>query len=236
MTSIYRLIEDCIATSGGDDFIPGVLALVESMGASQLMIFEPVGDTVVCLVSRNYSRLRTGDLLARRYLDGWFRQDPLLPELLRMETGQTRLRRMEDIVAGMPEAYLDIFFNQPGLAGKTTVLAAGSVRRLMVNFYHGDAGGTAPDQEQDEALMSLVARLVLNHFETRPATGYPACLSALSERERQVCLGVLDGKKTELIAGDLDLSPATVVTYRRRAYEKLGISSAGSLFALCRQA
>lgn len=232
MPSIYRLIEDCIATSGGDDFIPGVLALVERMGASQLMIFEAPGDTVVCLVSRNYSRLRTGDLLARRYLDGWFRQDPLLPELMRMQTGETRLRRMEEIVSGMSEDYVDIFFNQPGLAGKTTVLAAGSARRLMVNFYHGEAGGA----ELDEALMSLVARLVLVHYETQPAPGYPACLAALSERERQVCLGVLDGKKTELIAGDLDLSPATIVTYRRRAYEKLGISSRGSLFALCRQA
>lgn len=235
MPSIYRLIEDCLAASGGDDFIAGVLALVERMGVSQLMIFEPVGDTVVCLVSRNYSRLRTGDLLASRYLDGWFRQDPLLPELMRMGAGQTRLRRMEDIVSKMSGAYVDIFFNQPGLAGKTTVLAAGSTRRLMVNFYHGEAAGPAPDQE-DEALMSLIARLVLVHFETRPATVYPACLSALSERERQVCLGVLDGKKTELIASDLDLSPATIVTYRRRAYEKLGISSRGSLFALCRQA
>lgn len=231
MPSIYRLIEDCIATSGGDDFIPGVLALVERMGASQLMIFEALGETVVCLVSRNYCRLRTGDLLARRYLDGWFRQDPLLPELMQLEAGETRLRRMEDIVSGMSPEYLDIFFNQPGLAGKTTVLAAGPARRLMVNFYHGEVGGA----DLDEALMSLVARLVLVHYETRPETGYPACLAALSERERQVCLGVLDGKKTELIAGDLDLSPATIVTYRRRAYEKLGISSRGSLFALCRE-
>lgn len=231
MASIYRLIEDCIATSGGDDFITSVVTLVERMGASQLMVFEMLGDTVVCLLSRNYSRLRTGELLANRYMDGWFREDPLLPELMRIEAGETRLRRMGDIISGMSPEYIEIFFNQPGFAGKTTVLAAGSARRLMVNFYRAETGG----RELDEALVSLVARLVLVHYQTQPATNYPACLAALSERERQVCLGVLDGKKTELIAGDLDLSPATIVTYRRRAYEKLGISSRGGLFALCRQ-
>lgn len=232
MTSVYRLIEDCIvAGSGGDDFLPRVLTLVEWMGASQLMIFEMVDTHVVCLLSRNYSRLRTGELLARRYMDGWFREDPLLPELMRIPEGQTSLRRMGDIVSAMSPEYLDIFFNQPGLAGKTTVLAAGSTRRMMVNFYHNEAGGPEPD----EALLSLVARMVLVHYEAGPASSYPACLAALSERERQVCLGVLDGKKTEMIAGELGLSPATIVTYRRRAYEKLGISSRGGLFALCRQ-
>ncbi|MEM5470643.1 helix-turn-helix transcriptional regulator [Hoeflea sp. AS60] len=232
MTSVYRLIEDCIAAgSGGDDFIPRVLTLVEWMGASQLMVFEMVDDHVVCLLSRNYSRHRTGELLARRYMDGWFRQDPLLPELMNIRAGQTSLWRMEDIVSSMSPDYLDIFFNQPGLAGKKTVLAAGSTRRMMVNFYHSEPVVTEPD----EALLSLVARMVLVHFEARPASSYPACLAALSERERQVCLGVLDGKKTEMIAGELGLSPATIVTYRRRAYEKLGISSRGGLFALCRQ-
>jgi DNA-binding CsgD family transcriptional regulator len=103
---------------------------------------------------------------------------------------------------------------------------------MMVNFYHGEAGAPKPE----EALLSLIARLVLNHHESHPPAGYPACLAVLSERERQICLGVLGGKKAELIAGDLGLSPATIVTYRRRAYAKLGISSRGDLFALCRQA
>jgi DNA-binding CsgD family transcriptional regulator len=231
VTSVYRLIEDCVAGSGGEEFIPRVLTLAEWMGASQLMIFEMAGDHVVCLLSRNYSRLRTGELLARRYMEGWFREDPLLPELMKIPAGQTSLRRMEDIVSSMSADYLDIFFNQPGLASKTTVLAAGSKRRMMVNFYHAGSDGPEPD----EALLSLVARLVLVHYETQPASSYPACLAALSERERQVCLGVLDGKKTEMIAGELSLSPATIVTYRRRAYEKLGISSRGGLFALCRK-
>ena len=232
MASVFSLIEDCIAASGGDGFIGRAVTLAEGTGASQIMVFEMAGDTVACLLSRNFSRLRTGELLARRYMDGWFRQDPLLPELMQVAAGKTSLRRMEDIAARMSPEYFEIFFGRPGLAGKTTVLAAGQTRRMMVNFYRGEAGGVEPDA----ALLSLIARLILAHYERQPAGPYPACLAALSERERQVCLGVLDGKKTETIAGEFGLSPATVVTYRRRAYEKLGISSRGGLFALCRQA
>jgi len=232
VANVYRLIEDCVAASGSDGFAARIVDLAGSTGVRQLMVFEMTGDGVTCLLSRNYERVRTGEVLAGRYLDGWFRMDPLLPELMRLPAGQTHVRWMDDIIAKMPPDYFDIFFSEPGLSGKTTVLAAGLSRRMMVNFYHGEAGAPKPE----EALLSLIARLVLNHHESHPPAGYPACLAVLSERERQICLSVLGGKKAELIAGDLGLSPATIVTYRRRAYAKLGISSRGDLFALCRQA
>lgn len=231
MTSVYRLIEDCAAASGSDGFAARIVDLAGWTGVRQLMVFEMTGDAVTCLLSRNYERVRTGEVLAGRYMDGWFRMDPLLPELMRLPAGQTHVRRMDDIVAKMPPDYFDIFFSEPGLSGKTTVLAVGLSRRMMVNFYHGEAGAPKPD----EALLSLIARLVLNHHESHLPAGYPACLAALSERERQICLGVLGGKKAEMIAGELGLSPATIVTYRRRAYGKLGISSRGDPFALCRK-
>lgn len=55
----------------------------------------------------------------------------------------------------------------------------------------------------------------------------------LSARERAVCLGILAGRKAELIAGDIDVAASTVVTYRKRAYAKLGINSRAALFAIC---
>ncbi|NLW05604.1 MAG: helix-turn-helix transcriptional regulator, partial [Pseudomonadaceae bacterium] len=58
-------------------------------------------------------------------------------------------------------------------------------------------------------------------------------LAFLSERERQVCAAVLQGKKSETIAYELEVAPSSVVTYRKRAYDKLGISSRAQLFALC---
>ncbi|MCA0848620.1 helix-turn-helix transcriptional regulator [Salipiger thiooxidans] len=185
-----ELIDDCLACCGRPEFLPRLAELVRSLGPRQLMVFELSAERASCLVSANFSALRLGEALAARYLDGWFRQDPLLPRLL-------------------------------------AVLMAGATRRLAVYLYAAEdrPAKIAP------ALARILGRLVLMHFEGLPASATPAPLALLSEREAQVCMGILDGRKAEIIAGDMGV---TVSTYRRRAYEKLGISSRGALFALCR--
>jgi DNA-binding CsgD family transcriptional regulator len=47
----------------------------------------------------------------------------------------------------------------------------------------------------------------------------------LSARERQVVARIACGITNDGIAADLGVSPATVLTLRRRAYAKLGISN-----------
>lgn len=230
MAAGYRLIEACLAAGGSEAFTAAVLDLVEWLGADQIMVFDLAREPATCLLSRNFNRLRLGGLLAARYLDGWYREDPLLPELGGVPEGEIRLRRMQDFAGAMSEAYRTELFDRPGLAGKTALLAAGRRRRLVINFYHA----RTPETE-DADMLRLVARLLLRHFDGSEEAPYPPPLAALSERERAVCLGILGGEKAEAIAGRLGVSPATVVTYRRRAYEKLGISARGELFAICRR-
>lgn len=55
--------------------------------------------------------------------------------------------------------------------------------------------------------------------------------SGLSEREAEVCAAIACGITTEGISLELDISPNTVATHRKRAYAKLGISSQAELFA-----
>jgi DNA-binding CsgD family transcriptional regulator len=54
--------------------------------------------------------------------------------------------------------------------------------------------------------------------------------SALSERENQVCSLILMGNTSESIALRLGISRNSVLTYRRRAYERLNITSQHELF------
>ena len=54
--------------------------------------------------------------------------------------------------------------------------------------------------------------------------------AALTPRERRVCLGILTGYTSESIAINLAISINSVFTYRKRLYEKLGISSQNELF------
>ena len=54
----------------------------------------------------------------------------------------------------------------------------------------------------------------------------------LSRRERQVCSRAVAGKSIEGTALDLNIRRTSVITYRQRAYQKLGISRHNELVAL----
>jgi LuxR family transcriptional regulator, activator of tox operons len=54
----------------------------------------------------------------------------------------------------------------------------------------------------------------------------------LARRERDVCIGIMEGMSSEAIALALGISINTVLTYRKRAYARLGISSHNELMRL----
>lgn len=230
MTSIACHIDTCLARLGTDAFAQAYCDFVETLGVDQLMIFSTGERQATCLMSRHFSQAALADELATMYLDGWYKRDPLLPELLATPAGTVKLRRLDEISKNMDAEYRQKFFDIPGLLTKTTLLSVGSDLRLFISLYQTAPATSAPDAE----LSRLVGRLALLHFERQVASDAPALLDVLSTRERAVCLGILAGQKTELIAAEIGVAPSTVVTYRKRAYAKLGISSRASLFALCR--
>ncbi len=223
------MIETCLETMGSDDFPPVFADFVETFGVDQIMIFAIEGDTARCLLSRHFSNAALAGKLAEAYLDHGFLRDPLLPDLRNAAEGSIALRRFDEIAADMDEDYRQRFFSVPGLMAKTTIVAAGKALRLFVSFYAADANGDACDPDQAR----LAGRLALMHFERALDSGIPAPLAVLSHRERAVCLGILSGHKSEAIAADLKVAPSSVITYRKRAYGKLGITSRASLFAIC---
>lgn len=221
----FTQIETCLAQLGQDGFLTPFLEMVEATGAAQIMVFSYTLDHAACLLSRNFRAGALGARLAAEYLDGWYREDPLFADVLALEGGQSRPGDPGD---RMSADYRARFFEAPDLSGKSATLIAGERLRLAVNLYWAGDAARQPD------LCALLARLALLHFEARPEHAYPAALDVLSDRERAVCLGMLAGKKAELIAAELGLAPSSIITYRKRAYAKLGINSRGSLFALCR--
>lgn len=230
LAALMGHIDRCLALHGQDGFAPAYLELLEALGADQVMVFSYGPDHAACLMSRNFREARLGKRLAADYLDGWFRLDPLYAAALAQAAGEVAVRSVTPRDESMTPDYRARFYDAPGLGGKLSVLAAGERLRLVVNLYHREVAGWSGI----EAVLPVVGRLALLHFERRVAGAVPDALMALSERERAVCLGVLEGKKAELIAHDLGVAPTSVVTYRRRAYGKLGISSRGELFAICR--
>jgi len=226
---VLQRIEACLAQIGRDGFAPCYLDLIEGAGARQVMVFAYRADAAACLLSRNFAEGRLGARLAAQYLDGGFRDDPLRARVLGLAPGAVEAVALAQIAPAMPAAYRATFFQRPGLGDKMAVMAAGAQLRLIVNLYRPAAGQPWPDD-----LPRLLGRLALLHFEARAGGGDPEALQALSGRERAVCLGILRGLKSEAIAQDLGVAATSVVTYRKRAYAKLGITSRAGLFAICR--
>jgi DNA-binding NarL/FixJ family response regulator len=74
-----------------------------------------------------------------------------------------------------------------------------------------------------------LAEHVVGRYVRRPATVTELLGAALSEREREVVLRVVQGYSNRDIATQLTLSVKTVETYRARALEKLGLTSRAAL-------
>jgi DNA-binding CsgD family transcriptional regulator len=223
-------VDRCLALVGREGFVAAWLDLIADLGADQAMVFSYRADHAACLMARNFRQARLGQRLASDYLDGWFRHDPLFAQVLALLPGQVDVIRIDPQTSPMSAPYRARFYGDPGLDGKWAVLAAGEGLRLAINLYRREMH----DWQPEGAILRVLARLALLHFAQRDAGGVPDALMALSERERAVCLGVLAGQKAEVIAHALGVAPTSVVTYRRRAYDKLGISSRGELFAICR--
>jgi len=71
-------------------------------------------------------------------------------------------------------------------------------------------------------------QLTVPELEQRFALRHPE----LSKREREVCARAAIGMSVETTALELGIGKTTVLTYRKRAYERLDVTSPSELCAL----
>ncbi len=69
-----------------------------------------------------------------------------------------------------------------------------------------------------------------NQFVIDRVLAEAPAFAMLTPRERRVCLGIMTGYTSESIGANLEISINSVLTYRKRLYEKLEISSQNELF------
>ena len=183
----------------------------------------------------------------RSYLQGLYRHDPNLRLAgTRLEPTLIRLRR-EDI--GEP-AYRQACYTRPGLAERLTLAACDGGPLVALNLYRREQSGAfgREDIAAIQAQAHLLAALAAKHVSMLGAllrsrargdriAGVAARLHALdgslTRRELDVLSRILVGMTSEGIALDLRIRPNTVLTYRKRGYGRLGVSSQAELFSLC---
>ena len=230
-------ISDCVPTIGTGEFTERFMHIITLTGAGQATAFAYETAKASCLLSRNFLMEEKSGTLAAIYVDGWFRDDPLFARAMAMEKSECIVSHLEDLLPYINSQYFTVFFGEAGWRTKTAILIVQDSLRMVLNLYFVGEAFQRSYQPLDcipAGLYRLIGRMLATHFLRLNTLGFPLPLTVLSERERQVCIGMLAGKKAEMIADEIGIGPSSVVTYRQRAYQKLGISSRGQLFSICR--
>lgn len=192
--------------------------------------------------------------LARDYVERFHGADPnrarILADDARHDDAPIRLVPHMDA----PADYRDHFFDRTGLVDKASTIGRAGDARVYCNFYRMRESGPYSDADWQrlEAILPVATALIGTHYRLWRDTGAPDASPAtapslihsvigrqlppfdrLTRRERDICERILLGYSTVGIGLDLDIAPSSVTTYRRRAYEKLGISTQNQLFQLC---
>src|SRR5262245_20975485 len=144
------------------------------------------------------------------------------------------------------DSYRKIFFEDSDIVDKCATAIWVEDTCFYVNFYRITSQGrfTREEVQRLMAVAPAVSAAVARHFQQDAATdgdpmlrlktliAHAAPFAALTGREKEVCLRILSGFSSEAIAAELGISLHSALTYRKRAYDKLDISSQNELFAI----
>lgn len=247
------------ASASATDYAPVVAALGEVRFAAELVaaLNRSVPVDHVCLMRfadrtrppvLESASWRGGDRVGevqQAYLGKLYRHDPNLALQCGAGVVVALLR-----CAAVRDPLCRATYQRAGLRERLTVAADLAGQLVALNLYRLDASGGFGKAERKalDALAPLLAALALKHvamlgvrLRSRDRGDRIAALAArlhaldgrLTARERDVLSRVMLGVTSEGIALDLGIGINSVLTYRKRAYARLGVSSQAELFTLC---
>lgn len=199
---------------------------------------------------------------ARELADDYVRQyhdrDPMFAALAGSEAPDLDRPRPLDLHTEYDPAYRNHFFDRNGLIDKASTVGRVKEGSVLCNFYRmaGSEHYSPAERERLERILPLVTAFIAAHFRlvrNTPVASDDGVVprdrtrslvhtiigrrvepfDRLTGREREVCERIVLGYTSIGIGLDLDIGLASVLTYRKRAYEKLGIGCQNELFALC---
>lgn len=123
--------------------------------------------------------------------------------------------------AGAPDTFLSVPFRAPQDSGAALAV-------LLIRI--GDSRDAA-HSEGEPGAQAIDSRPFLTHA-THTRTD---ALAALTSRERQIVIQLLDGSRTTLIAEEFRISVNTVRNHLKSIFRKLGVNSQAQLVRVLRQ-
>lgn len=184
---------------------------------------------------------------ASLYIRDFFRKDGILPLIRTMPPSSNEARVVVHRQSGQDVSDIDYrvaCYDHIGIIDRLAALVqVGKGQWVSTNLYRDQVAGcfTSTEVQRFLELAPLFASCAAQHYASDidgetiyrnlVTDGIHELCPNLTMREREVLLRILDGVTTERIAEDLHIRPTTVITYRTRAYEKLGVTSRRELFA-----
>jgi len=241
-------LDQVILHLGHPTFADALLAHVRRIAdVDHCMVFAFKSDRDAhCLLTAG--NIATGNVLGDAYAEHFHAHDP------NKETIFNRARNVDVVM--MPfvargryrRDYRKLFFDDSGIVDKFAAARWHQGVCLYTNFYRVTASGRYTDR-QIAALHRAgpaLAATITRHCQLsqtmspkpRDASGLlreafmSPPLNTLTRRERDVCIAIMLGLSSECIARELAISLNSVLTYRRRAYQRLYVTSQNELFAM----
>jgi DNA-binding CsgD family transcriptional regulator len=119
---------------------------------------------------------------------------------------------------------------EAGFVSRVATLFPGFALHVLRSREHGELSGRALARFAHAA--PVLGSLISRHLRwSSPQARLLALCPALTPREAAVCGGLLAGAASREIAARLGIGIASVQTYRKRAYRKLGVGSLPELFS-----
>jgi DNA-binding CsgD family transcriptional regulator len=174
-----------------------------------------------------------------------YRLDPALTTASNQLREPMLVNKMD--IGDIPDPRYRRCFELTGVKERLSFYSRYSSNLYQLSIYRGGDRPTLPEAELKNftALASLIMITGLKHEaligkeELLPQLNDLASIVSmlerlpeqLSRRECEVCARAAVGKTIERTALELDIKSSSVITYRQRAYQKLGIRSQAELIA-----
>ena len=249
-SELLDVIAELVINLGSIEFSTKLLErlnLFINLNHLSLVHFEEK-DRITYTFSASDKQVNITKTMQQMYLSIFYRLDPNKHFLDHFDDGNDILiRRLqpEDIE---DEEYRKLWYNKMGIVDRLSILTKADKGLYCLNLFRTQHRFSDNDISTLKELGPILSALTIRHtrlsgslssFMTRNAqiNNLSARLasidSKLTKREKEVCSRILLGMSSEGIALDLGVKVQSILTYRKRAYARLNITSQNELFSLC---
>jgi DNA-binding CsgD family transcriptional regulator len=234
-------LPELISRIGRADFDYSLLDFLNgTVGAEHCAILRREKDELVKLCAASLDRSDTAGQQIDLYVRNYWRSDPTMALDMSAQAPIT-LERL-DLGRLPPSGLRDLVYRRKGVADRLLLRSVSGSGITSLSIVRTDRGGAFSDREVDcllgmsGMLMAIVnrhAELVFGQSDLeRALTSLETIIDCMEHapermprREIEVCSRILYGLSSTGIGRDLNIGEETIKTYRKRAYQRLGIAT-----------